>query len=59
VSPLVGNEHLVLSLEGDLGELAYLGSRASIVNLETGSLTRDAFWIDTPWLCYPDYCLSD
>ncbi len=35
------------------------GSPISIVDIATGVLTRDAFTIDTPWLCFDEYCLRD
>ena len=49
----------VLSLSADTAGDGVVNTPISIIDLETGDLTRDAFVIDPPFLCYDEYCLRD
>lgn len=49
-----------LALIRDGPESAILEARPiSLLDLDSGTLEPDAFVLDTPWRCYPDYCLRD
>jgi hypothetical protein len=52
--------HLVLTIGHDLGtQMRLRGIPISIIRLDEGTLLRDAFEIDPPWLCFDDYCRED
>lgn len=58
ISSLAGAQHVALGRGGSLSDLLFeAGEGASVLDLKTGDLVRDAFTLDTPWLCYPDYCI--
>lgn len=58
-SGIASASHLALAND----EIGYIigvgGTPISILDVATGSVTRDAFVIDPPWLCFSEYCLRD
>lgn len=55
----ISSPRLLALISGGIRSAIFEARPISLLDLDTGTLTPDAFTIDTPWLCHREYCLRD
>jgi hypothetical protein len=57
--PISTPRHIALATDLGIDSAVYDELPISILDVSTGQLTRDAFVIDTPWICFSEWCIRD